>query len=116
MPTLRHPYYKNARGWEGHTHLSLLSTPSLSYNKQVILTFPGENTFAIAQAEKQLIAAFTEKHGANSVERVDAEELTFARLPDLLQGATLFAPARLVIIKNTAANKLILEPLGEALA
>jgi DNA polymerase-3 subunit delta len=82
----------------------------------VILTLTGENTFAIAQAEKQLIAAFTKKHGANAVERVDAEGLALARLPDLLQGATLFAPARLVIIKNIAANKPILEPLGEALA
>lgn len=69
-----------------------------------------------AQAERQLAAAFTAKHGANGIERVDGEELTPARLPDLLQGATLFAPVRLVIIKNLAASKQIHEALAEALA
>jgi DNA polymerase III subunit delta len=79
------------------------------------MTFTGENTFAIAAAERHIVAAFAAKHGANGVERVDAENLTPARLPDLLQGATLFAPSRLVVIKNLGANKQILEPLTEAL-
>lgn len=81
----------------------------------MIMTLTGENSFAVAAAERQLIGAFTAKHGVNGVERVDAEDLTPARLPDLLQGATLFAPARLVIIKNLVANKPMLEPLAEAL-
>lgn len=82
----------------------------------MILTFTGENSFAVAAAERQIVAAFTEKHSANGVERVDAEDLTPARLPDLLQGATLFAPARLVVLKNLGANKPILESLTQALA
>lgn len=81
----------------------------------MIITLTGENTFAITAAERQLVAAFTEKHGAHGVEKVDAEDLTLARLPDLLQGATLFAPARLVILKNLGANKPMLELLAEAL-
>ncbi len=82
----------------------------------MIITLTGENPFAIANAERQLIDAFAAKHGANGVERVDAEDLTAARLPDLLQGATLFSPARLVVIKNLGANKPMLEPLAAALA
>jgi DNA polymerase-3 subunit delta len=82
----------------------------------VIITLTGENTFAIAAAERQLVKAFSEKHGANGVEKVDAESLTPARLPDLLQGTTLFAPARLVVLKNLGANKPMLEPLTEGLA
>lgn len=82
----------------------------------MIITLTGENSFAIAAAERQLVAAFAEKHGVNGVEKVDAENLTPARLPDLLQGATLFAPARLVVLKNLGANKPMLEPLTEALA
>jgi len=82
----------------------------------VILTFTGENSFAVAVAERQLVAAFAQKHGPNGVERVDAEDLTLARLPDLLQGSTLFAPARLVVLKNLGANKPMLEPLVQALA
>ncbi len=81
----------------------------------MIMTLTGENSFAVAVAEHQLVGAFTSKHSAHGVERVDAEDLTPARLPDLLQGTTLFAPARLVILKNLAANKPMLEPLTEAL-
>lgn len=82
----------------------------------MIITLTGDNTYMAAQAERQLAAAFTAKHGANGIERVDGEELTAARLPDLLQGATLFAPVRLVILKNIAGNKAMHEPLVAALA
>jgi DNA polymerase-3 subunit delta len=82
----------------------------------VILTLTGENTFAATQAERQLVDAFMAKHGANGIERVDSEELDIARLPDLLQGATLFAPVRLVVLKNVSANKALQEPLAAALA
>jgi DNA polymerase-3 subunit delta len=92
------------------------NSDNLCYNSTVIMTLTGENTFAIAAAERQLAAAFTSKHGAHGVERVEAEDLTPARLPDLFQGATLFAPARLVIIRNLGANKPMLESLTEALA
>jgi DNA polymerase III subunit delta len=82
----------------------------------VILTLTGDNSYAAARAERQLVDAFLAKHGANGIERVDAEGLEPVRLPDLLQGATLFAPVRLVILKNVSANKAIQEPLAEALA
>jgi len=82
----------------------------------MIITLTGDNTYMAAQAERQLIDAFTAKHGPNGIERVDGEELTTTRLPDLLQGATLFAPVRLVIIKNIASNKALHEPLADALA
>jgi DNA polymerase III subunit delta len=81
----------------------------------MIITLTGENTFAALQAERQLIEAFSSKHGATGVERVDGEALEASRLPDLLQGATLFAPVRLVIIKNISANKPIHEPLSDML-
>lgn len=81
----------------------------------MIITLTGENTFAAKQAERQLIQAFTAKHGPSGIDRVDGEDLDANRLPDLLQGATLFAPVRLVIFKNVSANKQLLEPLTEAL-
>lgn len=77
----------------------------------MIITLTGENTYAIASAERQLIVDFTKKYGVNGVERVDAEQITPARLPDLLQGASLFAPQRLVILKSLGANKPIQEVL-----
>jgi DNA polymerase III subunit delta len=82
----------------------------------MIITLTGENTFAALQAERQLIEAFSSKHGPTGIERVDGEMLETSRLPDLLQGVTLFAPVRLVIIKNVSANKPLIEPLGDMLA
>lgn len=82
---------------------------------RVIITLTGENSFAVTQAERQIIDAFVKKHGKNGVERAEGDEITASRLLDLLQGATLFAPVRLVIIKNISANKQIQEPLAEAL-
>ncbi|HSE61468.1 MAG TPA: DNA polymerase III subunit delta [Candidatus Saccharimonadales bacterium] len=81
----------------------------------MIITLTGENTFAAKQAEHQLIEAFAAKYGPAGIERVDGEELEVSRLPDLLQGATLFAPVRLVILKNISTNKSLLEPLTTAL-
>lgn len=81
----------------------------------MIITLTGENSFAVAAAEQQLAQAFTKKHGQHGVEQVDAEGVTPANLPDLLQGSTLFAQKRLVVIKNISANKPLLEPLTAAL-
>lgn len=82
----------------------------------MIITLTGENTYALSQAERQVIDAFAAKHGANGIERIDAEDLDTVRLPDLFQGATLFAPVRLVVLKNISANKGIQEPLTDVLA
>lgn len=82
----------------------------------MIITLTGENTFAIAEATRQIIDTFAAKHGAHAIEQVDAEALQPSHLPDLLQGTTLFAPARLVVIKNLSANKALHEPLINALA
>lgn len=81
----------------------------------MIITLTGENAYAIAQAERQVAEAFAAKHGKNGIERIDAEGLDAARLPDLFQGATLFAPVRLVVLKNIGANKGVQELLTEIL-
>lgn len=44
-------------------------------------------------------------------ERIDAENLTPADLPQLFQSATLFATQRLIIIKNIADNRPVLDAL-----
>lgn len=82
----------------------------------MVITFTGENSFEIAAAIRQLSNVFAAKHGVNAIERVDGEQLTPTNLPDLLQGVSLFAPARLVIIKGLAASKTVLEALPDALA
>ena len=80
----------------------------------MIITLTGENDFAIATALRQLVAAFTAKHDAAAIERVSGEQLTLETLPGLIGGATLFAPVRLVIIKDiAAAAKVVQERFAE---
>jgi len=72
----------------------------------------GANAFAIRQALDKLVTAMLNKHGVHAIERVDGETLDLARLPDLLQGGSLFAAERLVIMRDPGKNK----PLWEALS
>ncbi len=78
----------------------------------MILTLAGDNTFAIFQTEHNLVDQFVTKFGVHGVERVDGENYDPAQLSQLLQGASLFAAERLIVLKNAASNK----PLWEALA
>jgi DNA polymerase III delta subunit len=79
----------------------------------VIVLLTGPNDFAIHQAVQSLIASFSAKHGANGVERVNVAELTPMQLPDLLQGLSLFASHRLVIMSEASVNKAVWEKLAD---
>jgi len=76
----------------------------------IILT--GPNDFLSRQTLDALIADFVEKYGAHAIERVSGEGLEPGHLAQLLQGGSLFAAERLVVLRDAAANK----PLWEALA
>jgi DNA polymerase-3 subunit delta len=77
----------------------------------MVLTLAGDS-FAIAETEHNLVQRFVAKFGVHGLERVDGEGYDPLQLPQLLQGASLFASQRLVVLKNAAVNK----PLWEALA
>lgn len=62
-----------------------------------------------------LVSATKQQYGEHAVDRVDGETLEPAQLLDLLQGVTLFASNRLVIIRGASKNKAIWEALGERL-
>lgn len=79
----------------------------------MIILLSGPNEFAARQALDKLVAAMLQKHGAHAIERVDGEALDISRLPDLLQGASLFASDRLVIVRDAAKNKAVWEALGD---
>lgn len=79
----------------------------------MILLLTGANDFAARQALDKLVAAMLSKHGAHAIERVDGESLDVSRLPDLLQGASLFASERLIILRDVTKNKPLWEALGD---
>lgn len=78
----------------------------------MIITLTGENTFALRQALGAIEAKFSAAFGVHSVEKVDGETFEPGGLAGLLQGASLFAADRLVILRQASLNK----PLWEALA
>lgn len=79
----------------------------------MIYFLTGTNEFAARQALDKLVAAASSKHDAHAIERIDGEGLDIARLPDLLQGGSLFATERLVILRDAAKNKALWEALGD---
>lgn len=68
----------------------------------MITVISGENTFENERTLHALTASFE-----GEVERVDGAGIETGQLPDLLMGATLFAPKRLVIIKRLSENKTV---------
>lgn len=77
----------------------------------MVITLTGDQ-FAIKQALNNLVERFVAKFGPHGYERVDGEAFEVADLASMLQGASLFAPQRLVVFKDSSKNK----PLWDALA
>lgn len=81
----------------------------------MVLLLSGANGFAVQQAMNTLVAAFLRKHGMHAIERVDGETFDATRLPELLQSISLFAPQRLIILRDSSKNKALWDRLGDEL-
>lgn len=79
----------------------------------MIVLLTGSNNFGLRQACDALVAEALNKHGAHSIERIDGESFDPARLPDLLQGTSLFASERLVMLREPSKNKSLWEAIGD---
>jgi DNA polymerase III subunit delta len=78
----------------------------------VIYTLCGPNTFAIQEKLAEIKQKFVDKNGSDGVE-VYSENVDPANLPHILTSVSLFAPERLVILKNISENKTAAERLTE---
>lgn len=79
----------------------------------MVITLCGENAFEVRQALDAVVAAFVQHHGANAVERLEGATTTTTQLREAVSAVSLFAPQRLVILKNPSANKELFTPLDE---
>lgn len=79
----------------------------------MIITLTGNNDYLIKQTLAQLADQFVNKFGVHSVERVSGEELDPSRLSELLQGTSLFAAERLVVMRDAAKNKALWDALAD---
>ena len=74
----------------------------------MITLLTGDNTYAIEQQLKHIVARF-----GGEVEKFDGTELSLERLPDVFMGVTLFATERVVVIKNASQNKTVWNDLSD---
>lgn len=77
----------------------------------MITILTGDNTFEVQRALDTLVGGFS-----GTPERVDGTTLELGQLPELLMGATLFAPERLVIIKGLSENVSLWATFGDWIA
>lgn len=74
----------------------------------------GPNAYRRDKAFSSIREKFLETASAVGIERFDGDDLEVVRLPELLQGASLFAASRLVVIRGASTNKKLWEALGDA--
>ena len=82
----------------------------------MIITLAGSNDFLRGAELKKLLHKFVQDYGEAGVEKIQGDEIETGRLLDLIQAGNLFAPERLVIVKDLSANKLATEKLTDILA
>ncbi len=81
----------------------------------MIQLFYGDNDYTLTQALRRVRDEFVEAHGEHSVAVVQGTDLTVVELPQVLQGASLFASSKLTIIHEASANKPVWDELGDFL-
>lgn len=81
----------------------------------MIHLYYGDNDYALTQTLWRMRDEFVEAHGEHSVAVVQGDSLSLVELPQLLQGASLFATSRLTIIHDASANKSVWDELGDFL-
>ncbi len=78
----------------------------------MILLLTGPNDFAVRRALDKVVADYLSKNTAHAIDRIDGEAFDAVRLPDLLQGMSLFARERLVVLRNAGRNKQLWEAMA----
>ncbi len=74
----------------------------------MIVLLTGENNFAI----REYIERLADKYDEHAISRREGLEISVEDLPELLEGTNLFASERLVVFKETGANKQVWEALN----
>jgi len=82
----------------------------------MIITLTGENSFALERALRELTAAFVAAHDEFGLERVDGEEVEFARLGEALTSLPFLADKKMVVLRRPSANKQFLDAAEQILA
>jgi DNA polymerase III subunit delta len=79
------------------------------YNKSMITTLTGNNTFALGRVQRSKINAFLAEEGDMGLERVDGEEASLERISEALTSLPFLSNKKLVLLRGAAANKQFTE-------
>tara|TARA_B100001245_G_scaffold226960_1_gene202901 strand:- start:2216 stop:3124 length:909 start_codon:yes stop_codon:yes gene_type:complete len=74
----------------------------------VITVLTGDNSFELTRAIDEIVRTFD-----GVAEKFEGGDLELSQLPDLLQGGTLFASERLVIVREVSENKALWDALPD---
>ena len=77
----------------------------------MITTLFGKNTFMVQQTARQRIDVAYAQKGQQAVEQFDAADLSAQQLKSAITSINMFAPERLVVLRNIGANKALLADL-----
>jgi len=81
----------------------------------VIYLYHGENEFALQRQIEVVTAKFAEQYDQAAITRLDASEIEPQNLLAEIVNINMFAPRRLIIIKDAEKNKATWDMLGENL-
>ena len=73
----------------------------------MIYVLTGANTYQADHGLRALLTGLAKKYPGVTPERIDATELEPSRLPDVLQGASLFSEHRIIVLRSPSANKTL---------
>ncbi|MCA9338841.1 DNA polymerase III subunit delta [Candidatus Saccharibacteria bacterium] len=75
----------------------------------MITLLVGTNTYAA----REFLDGLSKKYDQHALSRKDGDDLAVENLPELFQGASLFADERMVILKKASSNKTVWAELAE---
>ncbi|MEK7599490.1 MAG: DNA polymerase III subunit delta [Patescibacteria group bacterium] len=82
----------------------------------MVIVLNGENGFGLGLALRQLIDAFVAEHGDLALERIDAEEVDFARIRESLTSLPFLSSKKMVILRSPSKQKEFVEKFEQLLA
>ena len=81
----------------------------------MIVTLTGENSFALSKVLNDLVKAFIAEQGDLALERLDGEELEFARLREAITSLPFLASKKMVVLRSPSKNKQFVEKFEQIL-
>jgi DNA polymerase-3 subunit delta len=79
----------------------------------MIKSLIGENHFAVDAELKAMVHAYLKKFSDLGIERIDADEVSYARIEEALTSISFFTPDKLVILHSPSGNKDFVEKFEE---